>query len=58
MNKFTPKLVAVCAGLKGATAVFAHDGHGLEGIHWHATDTWGFVAVATMVAVAIWISRK
>ena len=58
MKKITPKIVAACAGLMGATAVFSHDGHGLQGIHWHATDTLGFIAVAAMVAVAIWLSRK
>ena len=58
MNKITPKLVAASASIMGATAVFAHDGHGLQGIHWHATDTLGFIAVAAMVAVAIWLSRK
>ena len=58
MNKFTTKLIAACACGMGATAVFAHDGHGLEGLHWHATDTMGFVAVAAMLAVAIWLSRK
>jgi hypothetical protein len=36
----------------------AHEGHGLEGPHWHATDTWGFVAIALVVAAAIWLRRK
>ena len=58
MNRFSISFVAACPGLMGATAAFAHDGHGLAGMHWHATDTWGFVAVATMIAVAIWFSRK
>lgn len=35
----------------------AHDGHGLAGGHWHATDVLGF-AVAGLVALAIWLSRK
>ena len=58
MTKFTTQLIAAYAGGMGATAAFAHDGHGLAGIHWHATDTWGFVAVTAMIAVAIWLSRK
>ncbi len=58
MNKLTTRFIAVCGGMMGATAVFAHGGHGLTGMHWHATDAWGFVAVAAMVAVAIWLSRK
>jgi hypothetical protein len=37
----------------------AHEGHGLEGPHWHATDAWGFVALAVVVgAVALWQRRK
>ena len=58
MNQFTTQLIVTCAGLSGARVVFAHDGHGLPGAHWHATDTLGFVAVAAMIAVAIWLSRK
>lgn len=34
----------------------AHDGHGLAGLHWHASDTWGFVAVVALAA-AVWMSR-
>ena len=55
---FTIKFIAACTSILGATSVFAHEGHGLAGVHWHATDTWGFVAVAAMVAIAIWLSRK
>ena len=36
----------------------AHEGHGLFGSHWHATDALGFVGVAAAVAVAIWLSKK
>ncbi len=50
--------IAVYAASTGASAVFAHDGHGLGGTHWHATDVWGFVAVGALSALAIWISRK
>ena len=31
-------------------AAVAHDGHGHGGAHWHATDAWGFVALAVAVA--------
>jgi hypothetical protein len=58
MKKLTTQFIAAFAGLTGTTAVLAHDGHGLSGTHWHATDVWGFVAVAAMIAVAIWLSRK
>jgi hypothetical protein len=58
MKKFTTQLIASCAGGMGATTAFAHEGHGLMGTHWHATDALGFVAVAAMIAVAVWLSRK
>jgi glycerol kinase len=48
--------VAALAGLHAP--VWAHDGHGLWGSHWHATDAWGFV-VAIAVALAVWaIGRR
>ena len=31
----------------------AHEGHGLSGSHWHASDAMGFVA-ALIVGVAAW----
>jgi len=39
-------------------AALAHEGHGAEGVHWHATDTWGFFVTAALAAAAIWFSRK
>lgn len=36
----------------------AHDGHGLPGAHWHASDAWGFVAVGLLIAAALWLGRK
>ena len=41
-----------------ALPVFAHEGHGLFGSHWHATDTLGFVGVAALIGLALWMSRK
>lgn len=52
------KIIAVYAIPAWATAVFAHEGHAMTGPHWHATDVWGFVAVAGVLAVAIWLSRR
>ncbi len=46
------------AGLLATTAAFAHEGHGLAGTHWHASDTLGFVVVAALAVVAVWLSRK
>ena len=37
----------------------AHEGHGLTGGHWHATDAFGFVALlGVLAAVAWWQGRK
>ena len=36
----------------------AHDGHGLSGSHWHASDALGFVAVLVVVAAVWWARRK
>ena len=50
-------LIATGALSTGANTAFAHDGHGLIGSHWHATDTWGFIAMVGVVALAVWLSR-
>jgi len=50
-------LIAANALATWPAAVFAHDGHGLSGSHWHASDTWGFLAVGVLLALAIWLSR-
>jgi hypothetical protein len=41
-----------------AQPAWSHDGHGLWGAHWHASDAFGFVALAAAIGVALWISRK
>jgi hypothetical protein len=56
MKKLSVRITAL-AGLLPALAS-AHEGHGLPGLHWHATDVLGFVAVAALIGVAIWTSRK
>ncbi len=40
-----------------ATHLQAHDGHGLSGGHWHATDTTVWLALAA-AGLALWWSRK
>ena len=37
-------------------AAWAHEGHGMEGGHWHATDIWGLLAVAA--AAALYYHRR
>jgi hypothetical protein len=41
------------AGALISTHAIAHEGHGETGTHWHATDVWGFVALAIVVAGAL-----
>ena len=43
-----------CLPLSGPT--LAHDGHGMVGNHWHATDVVG-VVVGVAVAAMTWYSR-
>ena len=54
----TIKFIASGALLTGINSTFAHEGHGLQGSHWHATDLWGFVAIGVVLAIAIWHGRK
>jgi hypothetical protein len=49
--------IAACAVFTPASTAFSHDGHGLSGSHWHASDAWGFAALAVMVALAVWLGR-
>ena len=41
-----------------ANNALAHDGHGLAGHHWHATDALVFVVAAALVAVAVYFGKK
>ncbi len=45
------------AFFSAAASAMAHDGHGLQAIHWHATDTLGFLVVAVLAGAAVWFSR-
>ena len=38
-------------------AALAHEGHGLLGTHWHASDVFGFVAACAAVGLAVWLGR-
>jgi len=40
-----------------AVNAFAHEGHGLNGSHWHSTDAWGFVVFGVMALAAWFIGR-
>ena len=56
--KLLTKSLLTTALASSALAAQAHEGHGLFGSHWHATDALGFVAAAALVVVAIWMFRK
>ena len=47
---------AALATLAASAAAWAHEGHGMEGGHWHATDIWGLLAVAA--AAALYYHRR
>jgi hypothetical protein len=58
MKKNTLNLLTFLLAIVAFTPAFAHDGHAMTGSHWHATDSWGFVALLTGLVVAIWLSRS
>ncbi len=45
--------------LATAAPAFAHEGHGLgSGSHWHASDVWGYIALAAVLAITWWAGRR
>jgi hypothetical protein len=52
------KLTAACASLALPLLAAAHDGHGVTGAHWHASDAVGYVALAVLAAAAMWLGWK
>lgn len=40
-----------------ASPALAHEGHGLFGAHWHASDAWGFAVLCVLAAAAWWATR-
>lgn len=57
-NSSTLRSAFITALMTAAVGASAHDGHGLAGTHWHATDTLGFVLVGVLALAAVWFSRK
>jgi hypothetical protein len=51
-------LIAACSLLGLPLLAAAHDGHGLSGAHWHATDSVGFIVLAAVAAAALWFGRR
>jgi hypothetical protein len=52
------RIAAALASGTSAVGALAHDGHGLAGAHWHATDVAIFIAAIAAAAVALWLGRK
>ena len=55
------KKIALTLGLglsHWGSVAWAHEGHGLGGVHFHATDALGFVVAAALVAVAVYFGKK
>ena len=50
-------LLTACTAIATSMAAHAHEGHGLAGIHWHASDFAGFGFVAVLAGFVIWLSR-
>ena len=50
--------LAACALLAAPWVAVAHDGHGVGGSHWHATDAMGFVVAVAAAAAALWFTRR
>ena len=51
-NLLTPLFLFVAS-----SAAVAHEGHGLSGSHWHASDLFGPLMLVA-VAAAVWCARK
>ncbi len=57
-QRFLPRFLAAIATGASAAGAWAHDGHGLAGAHWHATDVAIFIAAIAAAGVALWLGRK
>lgn len=55
--QFTIKTISAYTLSTVATAALSHEGHGMDGSHWHSTDVWGFVALGGMIVLGLWLSR-
>jgi hypothetical protein len=53
LNRIVPGVLALAAATSQA-----HEGHGLAGAHWHATDVVGFAVVVGLAAAAVWWSGR
>lgn len=56
-KSFAIKLVAINSIITPASVLLAHDGHGLAGSHWHASDVVGFALLAVAIGISLWFGR-
>jgi uncharacterized membrane protein YhaH (DUF805 family) len=56
-QRITLVFVALLALITPTWSVLAHEGHGANGPHWHASDAWMLLALAAGIGVAIWLSK-
>lgn len=50
--------LALATALMHAGLAAAHEGHGLDNPHWHASDLFGIALVVGIAALALWARRK
>ncbi|WP_158290102.1 hypothetical protein [Ramlibacter sp. WS9] len=55
--RFAKQLSAATTLMAATAGVWAHDGHGLAGSHWHSTDAAGIALVAVLAGLALFFSR-
>ena len=58
MKTFAPSATTALVLACLHSPVWAHEGHGLWGSHWHATDVLGFVVVLALALGAWVIGRR
>lgn len=56
-KSFAIKIIAIEVIITPARVLFAHDWHGFEGAHWHASDVFGFALLAVAIGVSLWFGR-
>ena len=52
------KKIAPLAALLSPLIAQAHEGHGLFGPHWHASDTVGFLIAGVLAAAFAWWTHR
>jgi len=52
------RMLIALGSLCQSSLALAHEGHGMGAVHWHATDTLGFVVLGAVVGAALWASRR